>query len=146
MVASSACRVRSALQAFFFSGLLLSLAACNQAKEGVITGTVKFAGAPLPSGTVYFVDSDGKAWHSGIGANGLYRIEKVPVGLAKIKVVSHLRGPTTSANARGPDAPKNPRKETLAVQIPQKYNDAKTSGLTYDVQYGQQTYDIELTK
>ena len=146
MAAISTCRVKILLRGFFLSALLLPLTGCNQPKEGVITGTVTFAGAPLPSGTVSFVDGDGQAWHSGIGANGSYRIKKAPVGAAKIKVVSHPRVPPGMANAKGPDTPKNQKQEPPAVQIPPKYNDADKSGLVYDVKQGEQKYDIELTK
>jgi hypothetical protein len=101
--------------------------------KSVVKGKVTLNGAPLSSGTVKFVaqSSEGTTVSSIID-NGNYHIANFPPGEAKIAV-------------EGPGPSSNPDEKTVPVHIPEKYLNPMTSGLSFTVKSGQQTFDINLT-
>jgi hypothetical protein len=116
---------------------------------GQVTGKVRFHGRPVPSGTVTFIGADGNAVYSKIASDGTYRIARVPVGEAKIAVDSHPRVPAGLQRPRhtAPGEPAHgtaPAPAEQSVAIPERFKKAESSGLTYHVTKGEQTYDIEL--
>jgi hypothetical protein len=100
----------------------------------------------LKSGTVTFICQDSKPHSAAISDTGTYRIEKVPPGPVKIQVQSHARSPF--AKFKGPNPKNDPKAAEPVLEIPEKYNDAQKSGLTYDVKPGPgtQPHDIQLQK
>jgi hypothetical protein len=142
-----------------FSCCLLMLAiGCKGAKvieTAEVSGTVKFQNQPLPGGMIQFVAANGESTGSGtIEENGTYKVS-APVGDCKITVDNSTlnKQPTR----RGPQAPatkpmlKRPGSEAPKtslgryVPIPQKYQAADTTDLTYTVKKGAaQTHDVEL--
>jgi hypothetical protein len=73
--------------AFLWSLLIVSVTGCGSG-FGEVSGTVTSRGQLVTSGTVLLLASD-KLSHSGIiDDNGRYTIPKVPVGIAKIAVLS----------------------------------------------------------
>jgi hypothetical protein len=125
---------------FWTAALALLLAAGCGRPMGDVSGTVTFRGEPLALGTIAFINLDGSVAQGNI-EDGLYRIAKVPVGAAKITVSAHPSPipPNMLANVQA--APAYHKK---FVPIPERYQDADQSGLTYTVVRGKQTHDVPL--
>jgi hypothetical protein len=97
-----------------------------------ISGTVTFNGQPLPAGTIGLKDAEGPVSTSAMIKDGAYSTDRAPVGknLVTIDTASIQFG--------------NPAK---FVPIPARYNDSSTSGLTADVQPGNnENVDFALEK
>ena len=97
------------------------------------SGTVTFNGQPLPAGTIGFESTANKVTTSvSIREGGKYTTDRAPVGSALVTV-------DTSSIKYG-----NP---AIYVAIPEKYNNAKTSGLTADIKPGEnENIDFTLHK
>jgi len=129
--------------------LFCSLAAGCAKPKGSISGKVTYQGKPLTTGFVTFTPEKGPAVTSPIDGEGNYRVEKVPVGAAKISVTA-VSG-TNTESLRKVSNPKDPKEmmkalkpESTGLKIPLTYNDPDQSGLTYTVQQGPQEHDIQL--
>jgi hypothetical protein len=136
--------------------LLLSLglgaAGCGSAAS--VSGKVSYKGAPVKGGTVTFYNASNWTGTSPIGADGSYKIDKVPSGTVKITVETKSAKPNPMAS-RMPKPPKDAPVPPGSmyegggdpdryVAIPDKYADKEQSGLTYDVKSGSQEHPIEL--
>jgi hypothetical protein len=109
---------------------------------------VIYKNKPIPSGSVVFVASDGKRHTCVIRADKTYQFTDLPLGLARIEVVTHALVPQAFQASSGrkippstSDAGEGPPR-SVRVIIPPKYGSVETSGLTYDVQAGPQSKDI----
>jgi hypothetical protein len=107
-----------------------------------VTGKVTYNGKTLTSGTVGFLGEGGASDSAIIAADGTYTATKVPLGTVKVSVA-------TSAPQGGGTMPQMPALPGMpaaqeAIPIPQKYRDANTSGLTFEVKRGSNQYDIPL--
>ena len=123
--------------------LLAFVAGCSRsAPTGDVSGVVRFDGNPLPSGTVAFVGEDGRSKSAMIQGDGTYHISKAPAGPVKITVQTFPPSPGVVP----PDTPPASVKQASLryVQIPEHYSDHTRSGLTYTVEPGTQTHDIDL--
>jgi hypothetical protein len=112
-----------------------------------VTGTVRYNGKPLPSGTVQFLGSDGVPHSAPIQADGTYTA-RVPVGPAKVIVscVDETRlnqFTARSADRNGRGAPVPPAGGFSL--IPQRYADWNSSGLTVTIESGRTVQDFALT-
>jgi hypothetical protein len=122
------------------AALLLPAAAAGQDKKPVpkgevVSGKIAYNGKPLSGGTVTFVSKDGKTTVAGaIADDGTYTV-LLPAAEYGVAI-------TTAAPGKDD---KDPPKKVPVLKIPAKYGDVKTSGITYKVSKGKQTYDIELT-
>ena len=127
------------------------LAGCNksgsQSDQGTVEGKVKIGDASANSGNVIFT-VNGTSISGPISADGSYRAIGVPPGNAQVTVtpvaapaVSGAVGKATLEMKDGPGGQAGP-----PVPIPAKYGKAETSGLTFTVKSGTQTYDVTLTK
>lgn len=146
-------------------GVLLLLAAgCSS--NGSVNGTVFYKGNPLPGGLVQFSLSGGGILSSAIGADGSYKIVKIPPGEVKISVMAppqekgralpkNLDLEKAKAGQPGVSNEDMMRKmgfrpapsaasADVSGALPKKYSDPVKSGLTYTVTTGSQTYDIKL--
>ena len=130
---------------------LLALAGCGPA-EGTVSGTVRFDGRPLTAGvnTVTFLCEDGSVKSCMVEPDGRYTLRGVPAGRARVTVLS-LPPPPQLGKAPGEDGKVKPidgpgpaAKPDQAGGIPDRYKDPDSSGLSYDVQRGSHTFDIEL--
>src|SRR5215467_4002073 len=72
--------------------LALAIVGCG-ASTASVSGTVKFQGQPLPSGTVLFHGADGQVEHALITEGGRYIITNAPLGPVRITVRSHPPAP-----------------------------------------------------
>jgi hemoglobin len=94
-----------------------------------VSGKVTLDGKPLPAGSIVFTTQDGKGNTNGlIAPDGTYIVDRVPKGPVKIHIT----------------VPAAPGEKKQAVTIPAKYTNSATSGLTLEVQQGQNNFDIIL--
>lgn len=132
---------------------------------GSLSGTVAYKGKSLPYGRVTFVCADGTVVSGKIDSDGTYLIPQAPAGPARVAVrcleeampalvsvdPSELHGGKRSDSpAHAPQGPmmiQSPEKPTARpkpMRIPDHFQQAERSGLTYEIRRGEQTYDIKL--
>jgi hypothetical protein len=129
----------------------LATAGCGGGK-GTVSGKVYFNDKPLKGGNVTF-HLEGKGSRTGgINEDGTYTVEDVSPGPATITVETvslrpSMRERHTYQAPKGQKSPNEPEvdKSKNYVEIPLKYMEEKTSGLTYTVESGKQQHDIKLT-
>src|SRR6516225_7214382 len=118
------------------SAIVALMAGGCGSRTGTVSGKVTYHGQPLTSGLVIFVAADGKVTQpAGIEVDGSYIAEKVPVGQQAICVETH---PVSGGDGGGKKDQPRPR----YIPLPEKYKDAKQSGLTLDVKSGRNVRDI----
>jgi hypothetical protein len=118
---------------------ILSLAGCGDTPKGppfvnFVGGTVTWKGEPLRRGFVRLAGGGREAMMP-IGPDGRYEIPDPPPGEVKVAVTA------------GPPAmllPKNAPKDPTLPDLPARYADPATSGLSLTVTGGRQTFDITL--
>jgi hypothetical protein len=114
-----------------------------------VSGKVILDGKPLKGrGTVTFEGSKGGV-STLITSEGTYSLPDAPVG--PVRITLGLGWSTDSGNGvvpSGPPPKKAPKKVVAPAKpvknIPEKYTNPQTSGLTYTVKPGEQTFDIVL--
>jgi hypothetical protein len=140
----------------------LALAGCGHGKAPV-SGSVTYKGKALPSGTVSFFGSDNQVASGQIGPDGSYSVPAVTVGPVKVSVqVATVGKKTITMGPPGGDkkmtsgGPKDMAERSAiatgegagtpaaVVKIPQEYANPETSGLTFTVQPGGNTFNIDL--
>jgi hypothetical protein len=132
--------------------LLSALAAlgCGGGKAAKVTGKVTYRGKALTMGSVVLVSEDGKTSARGaIQPDGTYTIDKAPVGKVQAAVSNPpppgARGGQPLGGAPNDEETKQARAvASQYVPTPEKYNDPKTSGLSFDIPSGGRTLDIDL--
>ncbi len=115
--------------------LLAALVVSACAGKGELHGVVRYAGKPLPGGTVVFVGAGHRLVRAPIGAGGKYVAREVPVGPVKVAVLAPPPPPFPTEGA--PPGPPT-------MRIPPKYADPNTSGLSQTVTGKSQEYDVDL--
>ncbi|MDB5341216.1 MAG: hypothetical protein JWN70_6835 [Planctomycetaceae bacterium] len=113
-------------------------------KVGTVSGKVKFKGEPVKEGQVLFEDpTQGQLAGANLKSDGTYYVTTAEGGLrvgtygVKVTAVPVASDPVMNPKPVPPADPAN---------IPKKYRNAKTSGLTLVVKQGGNTYDIEMTE
>jgi len=109
----------------------------------MVSGKVLYKQVLLTTGEVSFIAADGKSRSGLIGSDGRYEIVDAPVGPVTIIVVARKtegQAGKVSPIIGGITGPA----PVVRSLIPTKYNDPKTSGLTYEVTSGRQTKDLDL--
>ena len=155
----------SSVAVLALAGVLLLSAGCARRDKAVVKGQVKFFDKTLTTGTVGFTNKDGTRVGSGnIDFEGHYTVSDAPVGPCTVTVrVPHVPSMPLGQKMMAPKPPPglppmrapggeggddsgtsqiDPRK---IVEIPSKYANPDSSGLTYTVQPGENTFDITLT-
>jgi hypothetical protein len=130
--------------------------------RGVVRGKVTRAKKPLTTGTVMFYGNNGITASASIDLDGNYEMNDAPLGECKVTVTVPTlpMDPTVRARLKGkgpamPAGPTNPEESAApapplakipkeVVPIDTKYSNSETSGLTFKVQKGEQTYNIDL--
>ena len=116
------------------------LAGCPSSQEpatGSVSGKVTLDDAPLAAGTVLFMSDDGQAASAELQQDGTYTLQ-CRLGQFKVAVTP----PAPKSEAEVIDAPAS---DSAGVDIPPKYQDLGSSGLTTEVKEGSNTFDISLT-
>jgi hypothetical protein len=108
---------------------------------GSVSGKVLYQGKPLPGGYVNFLGEKNVTKTSAIKEDGSYSVSGLPVGTAKISVQGLMKRRLADLPGQGGKDEKVEQKE---VHVPPQYGNTDTSGLTYEVKPGSQSYDIEL--
>jgi hypothetical protein len=120
---------------------------------GVVTGAVRFDGKPVAAGRVTFLcDGVGKPVFFAEITDGGYRIEKAPVGGARVTVqvfaphASTDNIPTPPGAAPALPVPAGiPGIGRPIAGFPDRYLNPNTSGLTCEIKPGLQARDFDLT-
>lgn len=141
---------------------LFLLSGCSGgSKAATVSGKVMYKGQPVTGGTLTLYPTDGKGGNSliPIKPDGTFSTTDVPPGAKQVSIETEsIKGaPTGGYNqkpppgAKPPDgaAPKMPDIDTSNqpkyVKIPKKYDNPKTSGLTWDIGKSKNTKDFDLT-
>jgi hypothetical protein len=148
------CRRRGWLAALLALPAVLALSGC-QPEKGEVAGKVVYDRQPLTHGTVMFFCQDQQIISRLITPDGTYSVPDLPLGPAKVVVVTHppipegYQRPQKLPPSR--DAPNlgEPARSQLPfgaryVPIPHRYSDPDQSGLAVTVARGSQTFDITL--
>jgi len=133
---------------------VLTLSGCRP-ENGEVTGKVSYNQQPLTHGTVMFFCQDQQIISRLINPDGSYAVPDLPLGTAKVAVVTHPPIPEGYQKPQqlppSKDAPSlgEPARALLPygaryVPIPHKYSDPDRSGLFIIVTKGSQTFDIVL--
>lgn len=132
-------------------------AGCGPPATGKVTGTVTAGGQPVKNGTITFSHTEGnRDVFSAAVKDGKYETGDIPVGLTKVSVVARMGNPAESGPAAKPaegigaglgpaDGRPPPKAGLRTAEIPAKYNDPGTSGLTYEVVKGPNKKDFDLS-
>lgn len=143
--------------------MLFLASGCSLGDKSEVSGTVTYKGSALPGGTIIFKAADGKEYGGPIGTNGKYFVDKIPAG--SMKVYFNMPPPSTGALGvpkgmegkmkemmKPPEGAPDEAKKAYAnkdqvkiPEIPAKYTSADTSGLTFEVKSGKNTYDVPLS-
>jgi hypothetical protein len=135
-------------------GLPLFLAGCGS--RSTVSGTVKYKGQIVKTGSITFVPADGgKGGAQGDIKDGTYTVKGLKPGPMKIAIYTPAgaRVPETTEPGRTPQIPKEAAafmkgglpKDEEQVAVPPEYNDPEKSGLTFTVKPGKQTHDIDIS-
>jgi hypothetical protein len=154
----------------------LFVAGCGQKPTYTMSGTVSYKGKPVTGGLIFFFDAQGKSYPGSLNADGTYRTPGLEPGDYTVTVdnqnLKYMNpgdaskemiekfgggaggGQQGGGGAGGPEAQKwmekmkgkqpNTGKD---MPIPEKYKDAKTSGIKVKVEPGEleQQKDFTLT-
>ena len=122
----------------------LVLAGCGSREvRGTISGRVTFQDAPVTAGIVMFSnDQKGVHMSAKLAADGTYRVVTaqgagLPLGTYRVAVAPPLLDAPTGVFTGPPKYPD-------AANIPPRYRDPKTSGLTLNVHQGDNPFDIRM--
>ncbi|HKI33371.1 MAG TPA: hypothetical protein VKA46_16070 [Gemmataceae bacterium] len=123
---------------------LLPSAGCSRPQVAKVSGKVTFQKKTVPSGTVTFLSDDNRVETAEIQEDGSYTMAKAPVGPVKIAVTTYQPwAPPTKSQVPG-QPPEAPPAQKPFVKVPDTYRNPETSGLTWVVELGEHTHDLEL--
>ncbi len=133
--------------------VLLFMTGCGSS-VGDLSGQVTYQKKVLPHGWIRLVGSDGVLRTARIEADGTYSFASVPVGGAKLTASCvdpriHAFAKTLLCKQGLDDADQQPGEPgvdplTRFYLIPRKYEDVTKSNLSFCIEAGSNTYDIEL--
>lgn len=149
--------MRRAVSATLLGLLAVGLTACTGVPEerlpdtgGVLEGTVKYAGEEVQFAQIAVSDGKGQATGT-IGEDGRYKVLNVPLGPVKVAVntkaaMGDYQSAVMAAGYKGADTKKIRKGAVKFVDVPAKYYDPATSGLTTTISKGSNTFDIAIPK
>jgi len=130
------------------AGVIFAAVSCGKRIErldlsnATLEGTVTYQGKPVPFALIIVAGNQQSAT-ANADANGKFKVEHVPLGQVQIGVnTDAAQGIAMSAMMaaqRGGGTPPPP-----LVQIPKKYFEPSTSGITTTIQDGANTFDIKI--
>lgn len=120
-------------------------ASCTGGGTGTVKGKITVNGQPLPRGLITFESEVGNrdAFAAAI-VDGEYETGPIPAGPCKVTVI-HSDFAQPSAPEGNDLIPTRTAKDQPGLTVPDKYHQADTSGLTFTVKPGENTYDQDLT-
>jgi hypothetical protein len=131
----------------------LAMMGCSGAK-GDLSGKVYYEDKLLGFGSVFFHASDGKPRSALIEKDGSYRFKDVPAGKIALAVLSPDPSkfpkrdppPGVKGSPKMPEGTDQPPggDPSKWFAIPKSYGDVNTSGLTFTIAQGSNTYDIKM--
>lgn len=147
----------------FAAAVVLALTACGDSSHipvalpdsgAVVLGTVRYGGEDVQYALIVLQGQDGSTAAGMIDEEGRYRVPNAPLGEVRVGVNSNAaRGVYQTAIMRGgamtggPEEKAGRKKVNLRfIDVPVKYLDPASSGLTTAVVKGENTYDIVLPK
>src|SRR5262249_3290037 len=126
--------------------VLVRLSGCGP-PTSTVSGRVRYLNAPLTTGSVLLLASDGSSHPGSIQPDGSFRISKVPTGLARVSVTS--QEPVLVGGLDLEKARQQPIHETAVrstgSRIPLRYGDLQESGLQVEVKTGSTSLYLDLT-
>ncbi len=142
----------------FVPVLALVLLGCGGKPTGDVSGKVVYQKKPVVSGSVVIVGSDNKPRTGEIKPDGTYTVLAVPVGEAKIAVISpdpnpdlpppqEVKGKKKPLRPEGTPVEAEKKKKDVADKwfpLPEKYADVDRSGLTVTIQEGPNDFPVTL--
>ena len=132
------------LGALLLLGVVGGLCGCGSRR--VVSGNVTCNRVSAP-GEASFIAGDGNARSGVIGSDGRYEVADPPVGQVTIVVVAtraERKSPRVGLAVLGKAGATAVAVPIVRSLIPTRYNDPKTSGLTFVVGKGRQSHNIEL--
>lgn len=120
-------------------GLTIAFTGCGPS-FGDVRGRVTLGGKPVTKGIVIFLDETNLPYSGEIQPDGTYSIRKIPAG--PVKVYAYTR-PPSSATLRTKD-PAAPAEKPGPDDIPAKYANPETLGLSTTIKSGSNEYNLEL--
>ncbi len=113
-----------------------------------LEGTVTMGGNPLPAAMVILVGKEGSATGN-LSSDGRFKIDNAPLGEVKIAVNTEaakgqMMGEMMSRGYQASKGGKPAEPAPKFVDVPKKYWDPNTSGITTTINKGPNTYDVKL--
>lgn len=130
------CSVCARLGSLLLTIVVVAGCAEDDGRSATVSGKVTLDGAPVPAGTVLLMSDDGHAASAELQADGNYQLQCRP---GQFKVAVTPPPPADPMGGGGGEV------SPSTVEIPQKYQDFGSSGLTTEVSEGNNTFDIALT-
>jgi hypothetical protein len=116
------------------------VAGCGDAGNmGVVSGTVKLDGQPVPSGTITFVPVDGMTTTAGGPIRDGHYSVKVPIAVMRVSISV----PKVTGSKKLYDTPDSPEMPLTAEALPARYNEQ--TELKIEVKAGSNPMDFDLT-
>jgi hypothetical protein len=127
----------------------LTMASCSRVvekrldvSEATLEGTITYNGSPVPYALVIVAHQQAPGSQGTADAAGKYMVKRVPQGEVQIAVNTEAgRGMATGKIMA---ATKGKGELPKFVDVPKKYFDPKTSGITTNVKDGANTFNIQL--
>jgi hypothetical protein len=118
---------------------------------GTVTGKVTFKGDPIPEGSaVVFQPKSGEGLPASgaIGSDGSFKLSaknsfSIPVGIYKISISPPRPKDLTDEEAMNASM-KGKNSDTEFKEIPEKYRNPATSGETFEVKEGENSYTLDM--
>ncbi len=119
---------------------MLLMAGCSGSSAHDVPGTIKIDGKPLNSGSITFVDSQGKSIVANINRDGTFAFNQLGKGTfqASVEVPKPRRMASVKTDPARPPRPQ-------PVQIPAHYFKVESAGLNYTVDDATGEINIELS-
>lgn len=131
------------LRIWFLTGFLLLVSGCggtNEVPTGQVKGKVTYEGTPLTEGVISFYSADlGLGASADIVEEGAYEIsEPLKTGKYSVTILPPPEPPPQDA------VPVSNKK--VYKNFPKKYRDPKKSGLVIEINKGDNSFDVNMTK
>ncbi len=134
--------------------IVTGVGGCGGPPHGAVNGIVRFEGQPVAAGRITVLcEGGGKPVFFADIQDGAYRIERAPVGSARVTVQAFATHPAAGSvpvpPGAGPALPipaSVPRVGKPLDGFPERYLNPDASGLTFEIVAGPQTHDIELVR